>query len=495
MLDNPPAATQYPVTKRAFGLAILILSGLQLMVVLDGTVVILALPRLQQEMGLSGSGSAWMITAYGLPFAGLMLLGGRIGDSFGRRPMFLLGVSLFTLASLICGLAQNEWMLIAARAFQGTGAALAAPTAFALVASTFAPGKVRNQAFAIFGSMVALGSVGGLVVGGALTEASWRWIFLINVPIGALIVLGAVFALRDNTHTRLTLDVRGAVIGTIACTGIVFAATEGPELGWDSWPVVGSLIAGVVLLVVFVLAERYVDNPLLPWSLFDSRDRIATFVVILLASGVLGATTYFAGLFVQNVIGYSPLSAGIAFVPFTIGVGVGSAVTTKLAMRVAPRWLLVGASVILVAGLFYGSNLDSDADYWSMLLPLFLVIGAGIGVAMVLIPLCVLVGVPTDEIGPLSAIGQMFLNLGTPIAIGVLSPIAASRTLAEGGRTGNPADMTDAEVTALGSGYTLALLVAAVGSLLVGLIALTLRYSAGEVARAQHAQEAAQDSE
>ncbi|WP_280463802.1 MFS transporter [Nocardia carnea] len=491
MLDNPPAA-KYPVTKRAFGLAILVLSGLQLMVVLDGTVVILALPRLQEEMGLSSSGSAWTITAYGLPFAGLMLLGGRIGDSFGRRRMFIAGVGLFTLASLLCGLAQNELWLIIARAIQGTGAALAAPTAFALVASTFAPGKVRNQAFAIFGSMVALGSVGGLVIGGALTEASWRWIFLINVPIGVLIVIGALAALRDTDHQRLTLDVRGAFLGTLACALIVFGATEGPELGWDSPYVYGALIAGAVLLPVFVFAERYVGNPLLPWSLFDSRDRVATFVVILLASGVLGATTYFAGLFVQNVVGYSPLVAGISFIPFTLGVGAGSALATKLALHISPRWLLVGAAVVLVAGLGYGSTLDGGVGYWTTLLPLFLVIGFGIGIAMVLIPLCVLVGVPPDEIGPLSAIGQMFLNLGTPIAIGVLTPLAASRTLSEGGTTGKPAQMTPAEITALGDGYTLAMFVAACGALLVGLIALTLRYTAAEVARAQHAQDEAQ---
>ncbi|MFI2231361.1 MFS transporter [Nocardia testacea] len=493
MLDNPPAI-QYPVTKRAFGLAILVLSGLQLMVVLDGTVVILALPRLQEEMGLSSSGSAWTITAYGLPFAGLMLLGGRIGDSFGRRRMFVLGVGLFTLASMLCGLAQGEQMLIAARAFQGTGAALAAPTAFALVASTFAPGRVRNQAFAIFGSMVALGSVGGLVIGGALTEASWRWIFLINVPIGVLIVIGALVALRDTHHQRLTLDVRGAFLGTLACALIVWGATEGPELGWSDPLVYGTLIAGAVLLPLFVFAERHVDNPLLPWTLFDSRDRVATFVVILLASGVLGATTYFAGLFVQNVVGYSPLVAGISFIPFTVGVGLGSAVATRLALHIAPRWLLVSASVVLMAGLGYGSTLDADVGYWSTLLPLFSVIGFGIGIAMVLIPLCVLVGVPPDEIGPLSAIGQMFLNLGTPIAIGVLTPLAASRTLSEGGTIKKPAEMTAAEITALGDGYTLALLVAAIGGLLVGLIALTLRYTAQEVARAQHAQDEAQSA-
>jgi EmrB/QacA subfamily drug resistance transporter len=480
------------VTQRAFGLAILVLSGLQLMVVLDGTVVILALPRLQDELGLSSSGSAWMVTAYGLPFAGLMLLGGRIGDSFGRKRMFVLGVSLFTLASLLCGLAQNEAMMIAARAIQGTGAALAAPTAFALVASTFAPGRVRNQAFAIFGSMMAIGSVGGLVVGGALAEVSWRWIFLINVPIGALIILGAVSELRDTTHQRLALDVRGAVLGTLACAAIVFAATEGPEFGWGSPWIIGSAVAGVVLLIVFVFAERWVDNPLLPWSLFYHRDRVATFGAIILASGVLGATTYFAGLFIQNVVGYSPLVAGAAFIPFTIGAGIGTAVSSKLAMMVAPRWLLSAGAAVLVAGLLVGSTLDRGVQYLPTLLVLFVVIGISIGMAIVLIPLCVLVGVPLDNVGPLAAIGQMFMNLGTPIAIGLLAPIAASRTLALGGRTGAPADMTPAELDALGNGYTLVLFVAAIGALLVGLIALTLRYTPAEVTQAQHAQEDAQ---
>ncbi|WP_433683765.1 MFS transporter [Nocardia sp. CA-119907] len=490
MPDNP-AATRYPVTRRAFGLAILVLSGLQLMVVLDGTVVILALPRLQDELGLSSSGSAWMVTAYGLPFAGLMLLGGRIGDSFGRKPMFIAGVALFTVASLLCGLAQNEGMLIAARAIQGTGAALAAPTALALVATTFAPGRERNKAIAIFGSMMAVGSVGGLVIGGALTEASWRWIFLINVPIGVMILWGALFQLRDTTHHRLPLDVRGAVLGTAACASLVFGATEGPEFGWDSPIIIGSLVAGVVLLICFVLAERWVRNPLLPWSLFDHRDRNATFGAILLASGVLGATTYFAGLFVQNAVGYSPLVAGLAFIPFTIGAGMGTALASKLAMTVAPRWLLSGAAAIMVAGLLFGSTLDRGVRYLPTLLVLFIVIGFGIGVAVVMVPLCVLVGVPPRNIGPLSAVGQMFMNLGTPIAIGLLAPVAATRTLSLGGTTGKPSEMTPAQLDALGSGYTLVLFVAAIGALLVGLVALTLRYTAAEVGQAQHAQEAA----
>ncbi|MBF6212555.1 MFS transporter [Nocardia puris] len=483
---------QYPVTQRAFGLAILVLSGLQLMVVLDGTVVIFALPRLQDQMGLSSAGSAWTVTSYGLTFAGLMLLGGRLGDAFGRKRMLIVGVGVFTLASLVCGLAQGAGMLIGARAVQGAGAAIAAPAALALVATTFAPGPARNQAIAIVGSMVGIGSVGGLVVGGALTEVSWRWIFLINVPIGALIVLGAVYCLADTGHHRVTLDIRGAVLGTLACAAIVFGATEGPQFGWTSPVIIGSIAGGLILLVIFVLAERNVNDPLLPWSLFDSRDRVTTFLLILLAGGVLGAMTYFVAQFMQNVIGYSPLQAGLASIPFTIGIGVGGALASKLAMLVAPRWLLTGAATVLAIGLLFGSTLDGDVSYLPTLLILLLVIGFGVGIAMVVAPLCVLVNVPPSDIGPLAAVGQMFMNLGTPMAIGVLTPIAVSRTLSLGGTTGKASEMNPAEIAALGSGYTFVLAVCAGIAVLIGLIALTLRFTPQQVAQAHHAQEEAQ---
>ncbi|MFB7717195.1 MULTISPECIES: MFS transporter [unclassified Nocardia] len=485
---------QYPVTKRAFGLAILVLSGLQLMVVLDGTVMILALPRLQEQLGLSSAGSAWTVTAYGLPFAGLMLLGGRLGDSFGRKRMLILGVALFTVASALCGSAQNEAWLIAARALQGTGAAIAAPTAFALVASTYAPGPARNQAIAIFGSMVGIGSVGGLVIGGALTQLDWRWIFWINVPIGILIVIGAINELRDTAHQRISLDIRGAVLGTLACVAIVFGATEGPEMGWGSPIILGSVIGGLVLLVVFILAERNVENPLLPWSLFDSRDRVATFIAIFLTSGVLGATTFFVAQFLQNVLGYSPLSAGLASIPFTLGAGVGTAVASKAAQYVAPRWLLFSAALVLAAGLYFGSTIDGSVEYFPTLLILLCVVGFCVGTAIVILPLCVLVGVDMAHIGPLSAVGQMFMNMGTPFAVGVLSPVALSRTLSLGGSTGKVTEMNPTQIEALGSGYTLVLLVCAIGTAVLGVLALTLRYTPAQLQQAQHAQDEAQKS-
>ncbi|MFE9784126.1 MFS transporter [Nocardia salmonicida] len=485
---------QYPVTGRAFGLAILVLSGLQFMVVLDGTVVIFALPRLQEEMGLSSSGSAWTVTAYGLTFAGLMLLGGRLGDAFGRKRMLIVGVGVFTAASLACGLANGEAMLLISRAFQGAGAAIAAPTAFALVATTFAPGPARNQAIAIVGSMAGIGSVGGLVVGGALTEFSWRWIFLINVPIGALIVAGAVYKLSDTEHHRTPLDIKGAILGTLACATIVFGATEGPAMGWTSPVILASLIGGFALLVIFVVTERREADPLLPWSLFDSRDRVATFALIFLAGAILGAMTFFVAQLLQNVLGYSPLQAGVASIPFTIGIGLGGAVASKAALVVSPRWLLASASLVLAVGLLFGSTLDRHVHYLPTLLVLLVVIGFGVGVAMVLAPLCVLVGVSQSNIGPLAAVGQMFMNLATPIAIGLLSPIAASRTLSLGGTDGRAADMSPTQIDALNSGYTLVLFVCAILAVLAALVALTLRFTPHQLVQAQHAQEEAQRS-
>lgn len=494
MLHNPAASTQYPVTKRAFGLAILVLSGLQLMVVLDGTVVILALPQLQERMGLSDAARSWIVISYALTFGGLMLLGGRIGDAFGRKKMLLVGVALFTLASLLCGLAVDEGTLIGARALQGAGAALAAPTAMALIATTFAPGPARNQAIAIYGSMVGVGSIGGLVIGGALTQFSWRWIFLINVPIGALIIVGALYRLRDTAHQRLTLDVRGAVLATLGVATFVFGVSEGPELGWGSWYVIGSLIAGAVLFVAFIFAERRVDNPLLPWSLFDNRDRVATFVAIFFAGAVLMVMTVYVAQFVQNVLGYSPLKSGVAFIPFTAGVGVGSAVSSKLVMRVAPRWLALLGAVILVAGLFFGSTIDSSVWYFPTLFVLMCAIGFGVGLVLVPLPLCLLVGVGPSEIGPLAAVGQVLQNLGGPIALSIIGAMATSRTLSLGGTSDKvkPKDMNVDQIAALSSGYTLALGGAAVCALIAGLVAMMIRFTPAQAAQAQAAQEAAE---
>ncbi|MGW0025924.1 DHA2 family efflux MFS transporter permease subunit [Rhodococcus sp. NPDC003383] len=472
----------------------LVLSGLQLMVVLDGTVANLALAPLQADLGLSDAGRNWVLTSYALAFGGLMLLGGRLGDSFGRKRMFVAGVGLFTLASLLCGLATGEAMLIAARALQGVGAAIASPTALALVATTFAPGPARNRAIAVFAAMTGVGSIAGLILGGALTQVSWRWIFLINVPIGVLIAVAASMVLRETATERLALDVPGAVLATLGCTGVVFGLSEGPEMGWGSPVVIGALIGGVVVLGLFLLVERRAENPLLPFVLFRNRDRVATFVAIFFAGSVMFSLAAFVALFVQDILGYTPLQAGLAFVPFAFGLGGAAAVASKLVVRVQPRWLVVAGALIMSASLLFGSTMDETVQYLPTLFVLVLVVGFGVGLASVPLPLCAIAGVGTHEIGPLSAIAQVAQTLGGPIGLAVIGAMATSRTMSLGGTSGAVADMTEAQLVAQGEGYMFALVGCAVCAVITGIAALFIRFSPQQVAQAQEAEKAAQNA-
>ncbi len=480
-------------TAGALGLAMLVLSGLQLMVVLDGTVANLALAPLQAELGLSDAGRNWVLTSYALAFGGLMLLGGRLGDSFGRKRMFVVGVGVFTAASLLCGLASGEFMLIAARALQGVGAAIASPTALALVATTFAPGPARNRAIAVFAAMTGVGSIAGLILGGALTQVSWRWIFLINVPIGVLIVVAASLVLRETATERLALDVPGAVLATLGCTGVVFGLSEGPEMGWASPAVIGALVGGVVVLGLFLLVERRAENPLLPFVLFRDSSRVATFVSIFFAGAVMFSLAAFVALFVQDILGYTPLQAGLAFVPFAFGLGGAAAVASKLVVRVQARWLVVAGAVIMSVSLLFGSTMDATVQYLPTLFVLVLIVGFGVGLASVPLPLCAIAGVGTHEIGPLSAIAQVAQTLGGPIGLAVIGAMATSRTMANGGTSGAVADMTAAQLAAQGDGYMFALVGCAVCAVITGVAALFIRFTPQQVAQAQEAEKAAQN--
>ena len=243
------------------GIAIIAITGMQLMSTLDGTIVIVALPRMQAELDLSDAGKSWVITAYVLTFGGLLLLGGRVGDAIGHKRAFLSGVGVFTIASLVCGLATDEITLIVARAVQGTGAAVAAPTGLALIATTYAVGHARNRAMAVSAAMQGVGSVLGLVLGGALTVISWRLAFLINVPIGIVIIAIAVTRLAETHHERLKLDITGALLATLGCTSAVLVFTQGPPRGWvDPW-VIGAGVAAAVFFIAFLIVERTAEQP------------------------------------------------------------------------------------------------------------------------------------------------------------------------------------------------------------------------------------------
>ncbi|MEE2034966.1 MFS transporter, partial [Rhodococcus chondri] len=348
------------------------------------------------------------------------------------------------------------------------------------------------RAIAIFAAMTGVGSIAGLILGGALTQVSWRWIFLINVPIGILIVILGVAALRETAAERLRLDVPGAILATAGCTGIVFGLTEGPELGWTSPAVIAALIVGLVLLGVFLLVERRAENPLLPFVLFRNKNRVATFVSIFFAGAVMFSLAAFVALFVQDILGYTPLSAGLAFVPFAFGLGSAAAVASKLAVRVQPRWLVVTGAAIMTVSLLYGSTMDETVRYFPTLFILVLVVGFGVGLAVVPLPLCAIAGVGAHEIGPLSAIAQVAQTLGGPLAFSVIGAMATSRTMSLGGTSGAVVDMTQAQITAQGEGYMFALVGCAVCAVIAGIAAMFIRFTPEQVAQAQEAEKAAQ---
>ncbi|WP_238419129.1 DHA2 family efflux MFS transporter permease subunit [Gordonia sp. 'Campus'] len=483
-----PGSAQF---RPVFGLPILVLSGMQLLVVLDGTVAALALPSIRDALSLSESGANWVISAYVLAFGGLMLLGGRLGDTFGRKRMFIVGVVAFTLTSLLCGLAWNEASLLVGRALQGASAAIAAPTAMALVATTFAPGKPRSQAFAVYAAMTGVGSVAGLILGGVLTEVSWRLVFLINVPIGLLVVVGAIVALRESQGERLPLDVPGAVLGTLGATLLVLAVNEGPN-GWGSPVVVGSFILGAVALVAFVLVERRARNPILPFSLFDNSSRVAALLAILFASMIMMCMAVFISLYLQGILQYSPIQSGLAVVPFAFGLGVAAAIASKLALMIQPRWLVLVGGAVILAGCLYASSIatDSPSYFPSIFIPV-VVIGFGVGLAVIPLTLSVVAGVGPNEIGPLTALAQVAQNLGGAVGLVVVGAMVTSRALSKGGTTEPVESMNATQLAAQAEGYGLAFAACAGIAVIAAVVVLFMRFTPEQVAEGQAAQEAA----
>ena len=470
--------------------AVVAIGGMQLLATMDSTVAIVALPKIQDELNLSDAGRSWVITAYVLTFGGLMLLGGRLGDTIGRKRTFIVGVTLFTIASVLCGIAWDETTLVIARLLQGVGAAIASPTGLALIATTFPKGPPRNTATAIFAAMTGIGSVMGLVVGGALVEVSWRLAFLVNIPIGVLVIYLAWTTLRETHREPMKLDAAGALLATVGCTAAVFGFTQGPENGWLK-PM--TLLSGLIALgafAAFVAVERSAVNPVVPFRLFADRNRLATFAAVFLAGGVMFTLTVLIGLYVQDIMGYSALRAGIGFIPFVVALGVGLGVSSQLVNYFPPRLLVISGGVLVLGAMLYGSTLDAGIPYFPNLLAPIVVGGMGIGMIVVPLTVSAIAGVGLDQIGPVSAIALMLQNLGGPVVLAVIQAVITSRTLYLGGTTGPVAKMTPDQLHALDQGYTYGLLWVAGAAVIVGAAALFIGYSAQEVAHAQDVKEA-----
>jgi EmrB/QacA subfamily drug resistance transporter len=465
--------------------ALIAIGGMELMAVMDGSIVVLALPEIQNELNLSDAGRSWVITAGLLSFGGLILLGGRLGDTIGRKRAFIVGVALFTIASALCVIAWDGGSLVLARLLRGVAGAIAAPTCLALVMTTFPKGAVRNAAVAVLGATAGVGTVVGLVVGGALTEVSWRLAFLVNVPIGLLVLWLAFATLRETQTERLKLDTAGAVLATLACSAAVFGFSMGPVRGWLSATAICSGVVALTALLAFVVVERTAENPIVPFSLFFDRNRLATFAAMFLVGGVSFALTVLVALYVQSIMGYSPLRAGIGFIPFAIAMAIGVGVSSRLVTRFRPRVVVIVGGIMLVGALLYGSTLSRGMPYFpNLMMPLF--VGA-IGLGMIGVPLALslIASVGFDRIGPTSAIAVMLRSLGGPVVLVVIQAAITSRTLHLGGTDGPVKTMNDAQLNALDLGYTYGLLWLAGVVIMLGGVALFIGYTAEQVAHAQ----------
>jgi EmrB/QacA subfamily drug resistance transporter len=433
---RPEQASPEP---RHLGFALLVISIAQLMVVLDSTIVNIAIPYISHDLQFTKANQPWIITGYTLAFGGLLLLGGRLGDLFGRRKIFMIGVLLFSFASLLGGVAQNQEMLLAARGLQGLGAAIASPTALALITTNFPAGKQRNRAFAVYAAMSGAGAAVGLILGGWLTEYSWRWTLLINVPIGIAAAVLAPMVLAESARRRIALDLPGALSGTLGLLALVYGLTRAADAshGWgDTWTI-AALAAGAALLVGFMVIESTVREPLLPLRILADRTRGVSFLVMMLVPAAMFAMFYFLSIVVQNGMGYSSLKTGFAFLPFSLGIVVSAGIASSLVARVDPRWLAGVGTLLAGIGLFgfsrlpYSDNLANlgvHASYVSNLLPWILVMSIGMGFVFVPLTLTAVHGVSSDDSGIGSGVLNAMQQVGGSLGLATLSTVAVHAT-------------------------------------------------------------------
>jgi len=444
----------------------------QLMVILDVSVVNVALPSIKSGLHFSTNGLQWVVNAYTLTFAGFLLLGGRAADLLGRRRVFLAGTALFSLASLVCALADSSSMLIAARALQGVGGAVISPASLAIITTSFAEGAERNKALGVWGAMGGVGGSLGALLGGVLTQGlSWPAIFVINVPIGlAVIALGPRLIPEGRSELpHRHFDVLGATLVTGALTALVYGIVRTDSLGWGSLGVLGPLAAGLALLAAFVYVEGKVAlAPLIPLSIFRrSRLRTANLVIFLSYSAVF-AMWFFVSLFLQQVLGYDALQAGLAFVPMTLAVVLGTTFAPRWAARFGEGRVLALGMLLTAAGLLLLSGVGPGDSYAASVLPGGVLSALGLGLTLVPATIAAVSGVPREQSGLASGLLNTSRLIGGALGLAVLSTIAVSQTHGDlhGGAT---------NAAALSSGFRLAFLTAAAISVLGAFVALTLR--------------------
>ncbi|GAA0247588.1 MFS transporter [Actinomadura nitritigenes] len=458
-----PAAVADPVPDRRLGVAMWVIAFARFLVVLDGTIMIVALPSIQDALKISPSNLNWVINAYSLTFGGLMLVAGRVGDLYGRKKIFRVGLVLFGAASLLGGLAPTGGALIAFRAVQGVGAAIATPGALSLLVATFPEGRPRTRALGLYGGMTGLASVMGLVLGGVLTTyAGWRWVLLVNVPVIIGVLLG-VNALDEGAPAgRTKIDLPGAAFATLGAGSLVYAVDRVGEHGWSDAAVVGCLTGSALLLSLFVAAQRIGRTPMVPREVVGDRGRGGANIVTLLMSTGSFATYFFLTLYMQQILGYSALRTGLMYLPLAVGFGIAAGgVGPQLLARTSERAALSLALALAAAGTAWFGFLTVHSSMYGMVMPASLVTGLGLGATVVVSTGIGVRGIDGSEAG----IGSALLTAGSQIggALGLAGLATVAVTATRHAAKGTP--LPDALV----HGYTAGFRVA-VGLYLLGIV-------------------------
>ncbi|MFF2729015.1 MFS transporter [Streptomyces sp. NPDC058008] len=472
------------------GIALLVIASCQLMVVLDITIVNIALPHIQSALGFSTESLSWVINAYTLTFGGLLLLGGRLGDILGRRRVFMFGVLLFVLASLLGGLSQESWQLLAARALQGVGGAIASPTALSLITTTFSEGPERNRAFGVFAAVSAGGSAIGLLAGGVLVEwLDWRWVFFVNVPIGLLIAASTPRHIKESERHPGHFDVLGAFTSTLGMVMLVYGFIRASEDGWTNGLTLGAFGGAVVFLLVFLTVERRSQQPITPLHMFRDRNRAGAYGMMLSLAAAIFGMFFFLTLFVQDILGFSPLRAGLAFLPISVIIAIGATLASRLLPRWGPKPFLVVGALLAASGLSWLTLTDADSTYLGSILGPILVFGSGMGMQFVSLTLMAVSGVAPREAGAASGVLNATQQVGGSLGLSILVTVfgTASRNEAKDQIPHFLAEATPAQRLAfrrtgtlpapwgdqvLASGVSTAFIVAAVFSGIAALIAV-----------------------
>ena len=428
--QTPMERTVVKPEARNLNLALIVIALAQLMVVLDVAIVNVALPSIQRELHFAAADLEWVVNAYAIAFGGLLLLGGRTGDLFGRRRMFVIGSILFTAGSLAGGLATSSTLLIIARAAQGVGAAVLAPTALSLLAATFPQGPQRNRALGVYSGVSAGGGAIGLLMGGIITNYfSWRWIMFVNVPIGLLLAFAAPRVLPRSEGRPGRLDLPGAVTVTAGVSLLVYGLARVATHDWSDNVTRATLAVAVALLVTFTALESRGRSPLMPLRIFANRNRSGAYGLSLAIGASLSGMLFVLTLFLQNVLGFSPLQAGFAFLPTALGVIVGAALTSRLIGRVGPRVPMTTGALMAAIGMFWLSAVTVHASYFTDVFGPLVVLAVGLGMAFVSTSVTAISGVSPNESGLASALLNMGRQLGGSLGIAIMGTVAVTSGL------------------------------------------------------------------